>query len=531
MLHLRASAQEKYRYAIIPKPVKLEEREGEFTLNKKTTIYLSSATADLKKATDFLSDLVRNATGNPLMYTDKAAKKNSIHVSLDSSITHQEGYELTVSSKSIQIKAKTPAGAFLAVQSLRQLFPADIEASTNLKRFTIPAVHIQDEPRFAYRGVMLDVARHFMPLNFIKKYIDLLAFYKINTFHFHLTEDQGWRIEIKKYPKLQQVGAWRKETLIGHNNDKPRQYDGKRYGGYYTQEELKELVKYAQDRFITIIPEIEMPGHSQAALAAYPELGCSPDANYEVATHWGIFKDIYCPNEATFTFLEDVLTEVMAIFPSKYIHIGGDEAPKDAWKKSAYAQEVIKREGLKDEHELQSYFIQRMEKFLNSKGRSIIGWDEILEGGLAPNATVMSWRGEKGGIAAAKQGHKVIMSPSSHLYIDSYQTKAGRKGEPLAIGRYLPLEKVYSYNPVPKSLTPEEGKLVLGAQANLWTEYIPTSDHAEFMSFPRICALAEITWTPLAQKNYQDFLKRLNSNIQHLDKLKVNYSKYYQSTP
>jgi hexosaminidase len=326
---------------------------------------------------------------------------------------------------------------------------------------------------------------------------------------------------------LQEISAWRKESVLGHNNDKPKQFDGKRHGGFYTQAELKDLVKYAQDRFITIIPEIEMPGHSQAVLAAYPEFGCK-DTTYEVSTSWGVHKDVFCPNESTFTFLEDVLTEVMEIFPSKYIHIGGDEVPKDRWKESAYAQELIRKHDLKDEHGLQSYFIQRMEKFLNAKGRAIIGWDEILEGGLAPNATVMSWRGENGGIAAAKEKHNVIMTPNTYLYLDYYQTQAGRKGEPLAIGGFLPLEKVYSYNPLPAGLTAEEAKYILGAQANVWTEYIATPEQAFHMTFPRACALAEVAWTPVAQKDYTDFTRRLKQNVRHLEKRQVKYARYFQ---
>ncbi|MFB9863596.1 beta-N-acetylhexosaminidase [Rufibacter immobilis] len=529
-LHVAVQAQDASRYAIIPKPVKLTPAKGEFKLNSKTKLVLGSSSPELKTATDFLVTLVENSANFKMEYGTQA-KKNTIAFTLDNSISNEEGYRLEVTSKKITVAAKTPKGAFLAIQTLRQLMPAAIETKNSGERtFKIPAVSIEDAPRFAYRGMMLDVARHFQPIDFVKKYVDLLAYYKINTFHFHLTEDQGWRIEIKKYPKLQEVAAWRNETKVGHRRETEKGYDGKRHGGYYTQEELKDLVKYAQDRFITVIPEIEMPGHSLAALAAYPELGCK-DTTYQVAGTWGVFKDIYCPNEVTFKFLEDVLTEVMAIFPSKYIHIGGDEAPKDVWKQSARAQEVMKREGLKDEHELQSYFIQRMEKFLNSKGRAIIGWDEILEGGLAPNATVMSWRGEKGGIAAAKQRHDVIMTPNSHLYFDHYQTKQGIKNEPLAIGGFLPLDKVYSYNPVPKSLTPEEAKHVLGVQANLWTEYIPTKEHAEHMVFPRACALAEVAWTPVESKDYTDFVSRLEQNLKRLDNLKVNYSTYFRDKP
>ena len=518
------NAQE--RYAIIPKPVKLEPRKGTFDLNEKTRIVLQSADPELKTASDFLVGLVEIAAGYKMAYGNKAGK-NTIAFALDKTIANAEGYQLEVRPKAVTVKASTPKGAFLAIQTLRQLMPADIEApGSGLRKFPIPAVAIEDAPRFAYRGVMFDVGRYFYPLSFLKEYIDVLALYKINTFHLHLTEDQGWRVEIKKYPKLQEISAWRKESIVGHYSDKPRKYDGQRHGGYYTQEELKDLVKYAQDRFITIIPEIEMPGHSQAVLAAYPQFGCK-DTTYEVSTTWGVHKDVFCPNEATFTFLEDVLTEVMEIFPSKLIHIGGDEVPKDRWKESAYAQELIRKHDLKDEHGLQSYFIQRMEKFLNSKGRAIIGWDEILEGGLAPNATVMSWRGEKGGIAAAKQKHQVIMTPNTYLYLDYYQTKEGRKKEPVAIGGFLPLEKVYSFNPVPAALTAEEAKYILGPQANIWTEYISTPEQAFHMTYPRACALAEVAWTPQAQKDYSDFSRRLKQNVRHLEKRQVKFAPYF----
>jgi hexosaminidase len=370
---------------------------------------------------------------------------------------------------------------------------------------------------------MLDVSRHFMPVAFVKKYIDLLALHKMNVFHWHLTDDQGWRVEIKKYPKLTQIGSKRKESTVGHYSENyPQKFDGKEHTGFYTQTEIKDIVKYAQAKFVTIIPEIEMPGHSTAALAAYPELGCEPTKKYEVATKWGVMNDVYCPNEKTFTFLQDVLTEVMALFPSKYIHIGGDECPKDAWKQSAFCQDLIKKLNLKDEHELQSYFIKRIEKFVNSKGRAIIGWDEILEGGVAPNATVMSWRGTKGGIEAAKLKHNVIMTPDKYCYLDHYQ--ANPANEPLAIGGLLPIEKVYQYDPTAE-LSADEQKYVLGVQGNLWTEYIATPAQAEYMTFPRATALAEIGWVPSGGKNFEDFATRLKEHLKRMDFLKVNYSK------
>jgi hexosaminidase len=360
------------------------------------------------------------------------------------------------------------------------------------------------------------------PVKFIKKYIDLLALHKMNRFHWHLTEDQGWRIEIKKYPKLTEIGSVRKGTMI-EKNFNPYKGDGKEYGGFYTQEEVKDVVAYAQKKHIIIIPEIEMPGHALAALAAYPELG-NGTGPYEVATTWGVFDQIYAPKEETFEFLENVLTEVMALFPSKYIHIGGDEAPKTEWKKSAQAQEVIKREGLKDEHELQSYFIQRIEKFLNKNGRQIIGWDEILEGGLAPNATVMSWRGMEGGIEAAKQGHDVIMTPGTHLYLDHYQ--ANPETEPLAIGGLTTVKKTYSFEPTPKELSKEEAKHILGAQGNVWTEYMKTSDYVEYMVLPRMSALAEVVWTPSEKKDWTNFKSRLEKLSERYEALDYNYARH-----
>lgn len=433
-----------------------------------------------------------------------------------------DGYRLTISPQQIIIAGKG-AGLFYGIQTLIQLIPANRTATVNL-----PCVQIEDYPRFGYRGLMLDVCRHFFSVEFVKKYIDLMAAYKLNNFHWHLTDDQGWRIEIKKYPKLTQIASQRAQTVIGNYHDRtPQQYDNTPYGGYYTQDQIREVVKYAADRYINVVPEIEMPGHSQAALAAYPELSCDPSQTYKVAETWGVFHDIYCPSDKTFAFLQDVLTEVMDLFPSKYIHVGGDEAPKDVWKKSEYCQKLIKKLGLKDdktsskEDKLQSYFIQRMEKFVNSKGRSIIGWDEILEGGLSPNATVMSWRGESGGIAAAQQNHNVIMTPGSGgLYIDHAQGK----NEPLSIGGNEPLTKIYSYNPIPAVLTPDQQKYIAGVQANLWTEYIPTESKVEYMILPRVLALSEVAWSPLANKNYNDFANtRLPGHLSKLDDARFNY--------
>ncbi|MFT5751651.1 MAG: hexosaminidase, partial [Dokdonia sp.] len=389
--------------------------------------------------------------------------------------------------------------------------------------YTIPCVQIKDQPAFSYRGMHLDVGRHFFPVPFIKKYIDILSLHKMNTFHWHLTEDQGWRIEIKKYPKLTRIGSQRKETIL-EKNFSPFIGDNTPYGGFYTQEEIKEVVAYATQRHITIIPEIELPGHSLAAIAAYPSLG-NTSTLHEVGTRWGVYDAIYAPSEETFSFLEDVLTEVIGLFPSKLIHIGGDEAPKKEWNESALAQEVMKREDLKDAHELQSYFIQRIEKFLNSKGRNIIGWDEILEGGLAPNATVMSWRGTQGGIDAANQKHNVIMTPGSHCYFDHYQVdKDFQKDEPLAIGGYTSVEKVYNYDPIPEELAEEQHKYILGAQGNVWTEYILTPEHVEYMVLPRLTALSEVLWTSKPQKDWLDFKDRLSSLKKRYDHLDYTYA-------
>jgi hexosaminidase len=503
---------------IIPAPVSLKKSTGEFVLSQETVILADSIN---NKAVVFLSAHVQNNLMLKVQLKENtgAVANNSIVLTskgIDS--LPAEGYRLTITPQQIIISGKG-VGLFYGIQTLLQLIPAEHGATIKL-----PCVQIEDYPRFAYRGLMLDVSRHFFGVDEIKRYIDLLAAYKLNTFHWHLTDDQGWRIEIKKYPKLTQVSSQRAQTVIRNYHDRtPQQYDNTPYGGFYTQDEVRDVVKYASDRYVNIVPEIEMPGHSEAVLAAYPELSCDPTFPYKVAETWGVFHNIYCPSDQTFNFLQDVLTEVMDLFPSKFIHIGGDEVPKDAWKKSEFCQKLIKKLKLKNEDELQSYFIQRVEKFVNSKGRSIIGWDEILEGGLSPNATVMSWRGEKGGIAAAQQNHNVIMTPGSNgLYIDQLQGK--RDVEPLSIGGYDPLSKIYSYNPIPAILTPDQQKFILGVQANLWTEYITTNNKTEYMILPRLMALAEVAWTPLAKKNYSDFAyTRLPSHLAWLDKSNFDY--------
>ena len=504
------------RFSIVPAPVSLEAHSGSFRLDRNTRILVGDAgDAELKGMAELFAAPLRAASGLPLPITSEGGERGALVLRVEPQAgAAEESYHLRADGKGVTLTAATHAGLFRGLQTLRQLLPAG-----NADRWTVPAVEIDDAPRFAYRGMHLDVGRHFFPVPFVKKYIDLLALYKFNTFHWHLTEDQGWRIEIKKYPRLTEVGACRNETQLGKNS-RPYVGDATRSCGFYTQDEVREVVAYAAQRHITIIPEIEMPGHSLAALAAYPELGCTPGP-FQVGTQWGVFEDIYCPKEETFTFLEDVLTEVMALFPSRYIHIGGDEAPKKAWEQSQFAQSVIKREGLKDEHELQSYFIQRIERFLNEHGRSIIGWDEILEGGLAPNATVMSWRGVNGGIAAAKQGHDVVMTPTNFLYFDYYQGPPS--GEPLAIGGLLPLEKVYGYEPLPPELTAEEAKHILGAQGNLWTEYIASPDYVEYMVLPRLLALSEVDWSPREKRDWASFQDRLPGQFEHLDALGYNF--------
>lgn len=506
------------RYHIIPQPASLTAKTGEFNITGDTKILLATPDEGLKTAAAHLASLLIKATGTTIAPAEGDEGKDAFLFEIDPSIAHEEGYSLTVTPFDVTIRAKTGAGAFYAVQTLRQLMPVAAEGGV-MDSLSIPCVEITDAPRYAYRGMHLDVGRHFFGVNDVKKYIDVMALHKMNRFHWHLTEDQGWRLEIKKYPKLQTVAACRKETMVGHYNDNPQTYDGKQYCGFYTQDEAREIVRYAAERFITVIPEIEMPGHALAAIAAYPELGCTGQPA-EVGTKWGIYDNVFCPNPATFRFLEDVLTEVMDIFPSTYIHIGGDECPKTAWENSKYCSDLMAEQKLKDAHELQSYFIQRMEKFLNSKGRRIIGWDEILEGGLAQNATVMSWRGTEGGIAAAKQGHDVIMTPTDFCYLDYYQSQD--PNEPLAIGGYLPLDKVYGYNPDPADLTPEQQKHILGVQANLWTEYIPDMAKLEYMAYPRASAIAEIGWSPQDGRNYDDFVGRLAHHLKRLQALGVN---------
>ena len=507
--------------SIIPKPLQIEYTHSGFTINNKTGIVFASNQEDYEKLASYLQSEIKKQLGIDLtIYTsDRAPKRNIIHLGFtDSEDLGSEGYILETTKKAISIESTHAHGSFYGIQTLLQLIDIKKENERFVFESTIPGVKIYDKPRFKWRGMHLDVCRHFYDKEFVKKYIDLLAMHKMNTFHWHLTEDQGWRIAIKKYPKLTEIGSYRPETMIGKNWS---QFDGTQHSGFYTQDDIKEIVQYASDRFITIVPEIEMPGHSLAALAAYPELGCT-GGPYEVAKTWGVFDDVYCAgSEKTFEFLENVLSEVMVLFPGKYIHIGGDECPKTQWEKCPKCQQRIRTEGLNDEFELQSYFIHRIEKFLIAHKRKLIGWDEILEGGLAPEATVMSWRGTEGGIAAAKMGHDVVMSPNNECYFDHYQ--ADPENEPLAIGGYTDLEDVFFYEPIPEELSPEESEYIIGAQANIWTEYITTEEHLEYMALPRMSALSEVVWSEKENKNFDAFRMRLQKHLLRLEFKKYNF--------
>ena len=509
---------------LIPRPVIMMLRAGHFTITSGTVIWTDPSSTALGQR---LARYLEPATGFTFrVLSDGTAPARSISLRRDESLRRLggEGYVLDVNPSEVIVRAPEDAGLFYAVQTIRQLLPPQIlrEAVVQGVEWNLPAVSIEDSPRFAWRGGHLDVGRHFMPKEFVKKYIDLLALHKLNTLHLHLTDDQGWRIEIKRYPKLTEVGAWRKETLVGRwRNEAEAQYDHQPHGGFYTQEDMKEIAAYAKARYVNIVPEIEMPGHAVAAIAAYPELGVTGQS-MDVATRWGVFSDIFNVEPATIQFLQNVLTEVIEIFPGRYIHIGGDEAEKSKWKASERIQARIAELGLKDEHELQSWFTRQMDAFLVAHGRRLVGWDEILEGGLAENAVVMSWRGTEGGLKAARAGHDVVMTPTSHTYFDYYQSM-DRTTEPLAIGGFLPLETVYAYEPVPAELEPQFAKHVLGAQGQLWTEYMPNPKQVEYMAFPRLSALAEVLWSPKEAKDFSDFLQRLRTHFERLAVLDVNF--------
>ncbi|WP_432714906.1 beta-N-acetylhexosaminidase [Pedobacter sp.] len=525
-----AFAQQDENMGIIPVPVSVQRHNGTFLLDK-TVVLISNSPAN-SKAVDLLNAFIVTKAGFALRETNKLdGQQKAIVITSDGADQlPAEGYQIKITDNKVLITGKD-AGLFYAIQSVMQLMPEKVG-----NEIKIPTAEINDYPRFRYRGMMLDVCRHYFPVSFLKKYIDLLAQYKLNNFHWHLTDDQGWRIEIKKYPKLTTVGASRNGTIIGHHPGVGT--DEEVYKGFYTQEEVKEVVAYAATKYVNVIPEIEMPGHASAAIAAYPQLSAFPERDTyidpkapwagsrkgkQVQQTFGVFQDVFVPSENTFTFLQNVIDEVIALFPSKYIHVGGDESPKDYWKESAFCQKLIKDLKLKDEHELQSYFVQRMEKYINSKGRSIIGWDEILEGGLAPNATVMSWRGVEGGIAAAQQNHDVVMTPSTNgLYLDYAPSLS--PDEPLTIGGHAPYAKIYAYEPVPAVLTAAQQKYIMGVQANLWTEYITTPAKVEYMVLPRMFALAEVAWSQPGRKDFKNFSEeRMPAHLARLDKAGTNY--------
>lgn len=477
----------------------------------------------MQRNAQYLAGYLKKATGKVYQIETGTEGKGNILLQVVSDVEKPEAYQLKVNAEGVVISGASEAGVFYGIQTLRKSIPV-LENSTPVLSY----VEISDAPRFDYRGAHFDVSRHFFTVEEVKSFIDMMALHNMNRLHWHITDDQGWRIEIKKYPLLTEIGSQRKETVIGHNSG---EYDGKPYGGFYTQEEAREIVAYAAERYITVVPEIDLPGHMQAALAAYPQLGCT-GGPYDVWTIWGVSDNVLCAgNDSVLTFIDDVLAEIIDIFPSEYIHIGGDECPKVKWKSCSKCQARIKALGIKsdDKHSkeeyLQSFIINHGEKFLNAHGRQMIGWDETLEGGLAPNATVMSWRGEGGGIEAAKQHHDVIMTPNTYLYFDYYQTK-DTENEPMAIGGYLPLERVYSYEPMPRSLTQEEQKYIVGVQANHWTEYIPTFSQLQYMALPRWAALCEIQWSQADKKDYQNFLTRLPQLISLYQTEGYNYAKH-----
>ncbi len=499
--------------SVIPIPARMTVHGSVFRVRPDSRIAVVSPDSELAQVASYAANVLGAITGVPLRVVIGAGRAHDIHLSVkkDSAADRTEAYNLTVTPRGVRITSSGAPGVFYGIQTLRQLLTAGVpekDASEREHWTSIPCVVIEDHPRFGYRGMHLDVGRHFFPVDSVKKYIDILAMHKMNRFHWHLTEDQGWRVEIKTYPLLTSVGAWRAVP------------DGSVYGGFYTQDEIRDVVRYARERYVEIIPEIEMPGHSLAALAAYPGLSCT-GGPFDVGTRWGVYDDVFCAgNDRTFEFLQNVLSEICGLFPGRYVHIGGDEVPKTRWKECPRCQERIRAEGLKDESELQSYFITRIEKFLNSRGRRVIGWDEILEGGLAPEATVMSWRGIDGGLAAARQGHDAIMTPSTHCYFDYYQ--GNQALEPRAIGGFTTIRKVYTYEPIPPGLTAAEQKHILGAQGNVWTEYIETFERVQYMALPRLCALAEVLWSPEDRRSWEDFASRLPAHFSRLAAHRIN---------
>ncbi len=517
--------------AVVPRPVSLERQDGSFLITSAARIAVPQNDREAERVARYLSERLRTAFGLDVPVSDRPPVEAHAVILLrrsGSPSAGAEGYELSVTPAAISIEAPEAAGLFYGVQTLLQLLPPEAYGSAGAAGgpAVVPCVRIEDRPRLPWRGMLLDCSRHFFPKEFVKRYLDYLAMHKMNTFHWHLTDDQGWRIEIKKHPRLTEVGAWRVDHEDIHWNNRPAQKPGEKatYGGFYTQDDIREVLAYAAERHIIVVPEIEMPGHCTSALAAYPDLSCTGGPfTLPPGGLWPI-SDVYCPgNEAVFAFLEDVLDEVLALFPSKIIHIGGDEVDKSRWKVCPKCQARMKAEGLKSEEELQSWFVRRIEAYLNARGRTLLGWDEILEGGLAPNAAVMSWRGFEGGMAAAKAGHPVVMTPTAFCYYDYLQGDPAL--EPPGIGGYVPLSKAYAFEPVPEGLTPEEAGRIIGAQANLWTEFIPTPSHAEYMTFPRIAAMAETGWTPAADKSWPDFLRRLTVQLRRYDRMNVHYAR------
>src|SRR3989475_3373036 len=506
--------------SLIPIPARVTTRSGAFTLAAWTPIEAPDA---LRAHAELLRDQLKPATGFPLPIVTNASGPR-IALALDDRLAHlgDEGYRLAAGADAVAIASARPAGLLHGMQTLRQLLPPAIfrRAVVPNVAWSVPGVEIEDAPRFSWRGSHLDVGRHFMPKTTVLKHIDLLTLHKLNVFHWHLTEDQGWRIEIKRYPKLTEVGAWRKDSMVAPRTREPsqRKFSGSPHGGFYTQEDVREAVRYATDRGVTVVPEIEMPGHALAAIAAYPELG-NTTTQHEVQTYWGISEYVFGVGDNVLTFLENVLDEVLTLFPSNFIHIGGDECPKREWKESAAAQARMKELGLRDEEQLQSWFVTRIDSRLAKRGRRLIGWDEILEGGLAPGATVMSWRGEKGGIAAAKAGHDVVMAPEKPTYFDHDQSE----DQIVPIRGMNTLADVYAYEPVPKELDAAEAKHVLGAQGQLWTEYMPDPQRMEYMAWPRLVALAEVLWSPRDTRDAAGFAQRLETHLERLRILDVNF--------
>ncbi len=503
--------------SIIPAPNHLKLGNGFYKLDETDVIEFTND--QVKPLADYLREQVLTLTDVNVKIAQRKSNQKGVNLLIDSLISdNSEAYTLDVQNDYIKVVGASKQGLMFGIQSLLQVIYPNKKQGDVVE---VPVLKVIDQPLFKWRGMHLDVCRHFYSVEFVKHMLDMMAMHKLNTFHWHLTDDQGWRIEIKKYPKLTEISSVRKETMVGHYVEKNQIFDGTPYGGFYTQEQIKEVVDYATKLCITVVPEIEMPGHAVAALAAYPELSCT-GGSFDVYTKWGVSDDVYCAGkEETFEFLQNILSEVAALFPGPYIHVGGDECPKKRWEKCPFCQKRMKENNLKDEMELQSYFIKRMEKFIASKGKKLIGWDEILEGGLPERATVMSWRGYEGGIEAAHTGHDVVMTPGGFCYFDHYQGK--EEFEPLAIGGYTTLSKVYEFKPIPPELEKKSQKYILGAQANVWTEYITTEDKVEYMVFPRLCAMSEVLWTEESHKNYDNFIKRLNVHLKRLDKKGVNY--------